>query len=328
MQGGNELCRIEGFDRGKAVSELKVSIEAEAGLALMRLINPESHVELQDHLTLKDAGMPSEHALAEGVIQLYAQKLKKVVVADELQIAQHRAVRGEVTDSELAVFCDSIRDDPPDILVFGGCRGITNLSCLVQLSTISHLDISGCNLGAKGGFHLADVIKDMGALLVLSLKDNKLATKEGGKALAQALASNSTLKELDVSSNTWKENGNPRGDGPGFVQELAVGIKDNGALTSLNLANSNLGQLVLPVGWTKEWMCEKFGGDGYKHIDGREQKEDPSRPEGIIALASAIKDMGAISLVGLSGNGLERKGALAICDAFLCRYCVFWYCTH
>ena len=149
LQGGNELCRIEGFDRRKAVSELKVSIAAEAGLvpALTRLINPESHVELQDHQTLEDAGMPSEHALAEGVIQLYAQKLKKVVVADELQIAP-----GEVTDSKLASLCDSIKDDPPDILVLCGCCRVTNISCLVQLSTISHLDISCCDLGAQGGF--------------------------------------------------------------------------------------------------------------------------------------------------------------------------------
>jgi hypothetical protein len=108
---------------------------------------------LQDHQTLEDAGTN------QGVIQLYAQKLKKVVVADELQIAP-----GEVTDSELAALCDRIRDDPPDILVLCGCHRVINISCLVQLSTISHLDISGCNLGAKGGFHLAGVVKDMGAL--------------------------------------------------------------------------------------------------------------------------------------------------------------------
>ena len=77
---------------------------------------------------------------------------------------------------------------------------------------------------------------------MLSLKDNRLATKEGGKALAQALANNSTLKELDVSSNIWKdEYGNCEGDGPGFAQELAVGVKDNGAMTSLNLASNQLG---------------------------------------------------------------------------------------
>jgi Ran GTPase-activating protein (RanGAP) involved in mRNA processing and transport len=64
--------------------------------------------------------------------------------------------------------------------------------------------------------------------LVLSLRDNSIATKDGGKALAQALASSSTLKELDVSDN-WKGGG-----GPGFAQELA------GAMTSLNLALNNL----------------------------------------------------------------------------------------
>jgi hypothetical protein len=53
---------------------------------LTRLFNPESQVKLQDYLTLEDAGMPNEHALAAGVIELYVQKLKKVVVADELQI--------------------------------------------------------------------------------------------------------------------------------------------------------------------------------------------------------------------------------------------------
>ena len=78
---------------------------------------------------------------------------KKVVVADELQIAP-----GEVTDRKLAAFCDRIREDPPDILVLWGCHRVTNISCLVQLSTLSHLDISGCNLGPTSGFHLAGVI--------------------------------------------------------------------------------------------------------------------------------------------------------------------------
>jgi hypothetical protein len=33
-----------------------------------------------------------------------------------------------------------------------GCRFVNNISCLVQLSTISHLDISRCDLGAQGSF--------------------------------------------------------------------------------------------------------------------------------------------------------------------------------
>jgi hypothetical protein len=80
-------------------------------------------------------------------------------------------------------------------------------------------------------------------LRTLILKGNKLLTKEAGKALAQALAGNSVLAELDVSGNNWLDRryGSLRGDGPGFAQELAVGIRDNGALTSLNLASNRLG---------------------------------------------------------------------------------------
>jgi hypothetical protein len=81
---------------------------------------------------------------------------------------------------------------------------------------------------------------------VLSLKDNRLATKEGGEALAQALANNSTLKELDVSSNVWKVKDkygiHDKGDGPGFAQELAVGIKDNGALSVANVMGNGIGK--------------------------------------------------------------------------------------
>jgi hypothetical protein len=192
LQGGNELCRIEGFDRRNAlVQALNLSIEAEAGLvpALTRLTNSESGVELQDHLTLEDVGIPSKQALTAGVIQLYAQKLKKVVVADELQIAP-----GEVTDDELAVLCDRIRDDPPDILGLCGCRRVTNISCLMQLSTISHLDISSCSLGAQGGLHLADAIKDMRALTSLDISNQVDPSTgfggleaEGAKCLAEAL---------------------------------------------------------------------------------------------------------------------------------------------
>jgi Ran GTPase-activating protein (RanGAP) involved in mRNA processing and transport len=242
LQGGHELCRVEGFDRRKAVSELKASIEAEAGLvpALTRLINSESGIELQDHLTLEDAGMPNEQALAQGVIQLHAQKLKKVVVADELQIAP-----GEVTDSKLAVLCGSIRDDPPDILGLRGCRFVTNISCLVQLSTISHLDISRCNFGAIGGFHLAGVIKEMGALLSLDMSDNDLGYEEVGKALGGMLATNSTLQQLNLSNNfanygsALAENKDRPAE---FAEALSVGLRDNGAISSVNVLGNRLGK--------------------------------------------------------------------------------------
>ena len=68
-----------------------------------------------------------------------------------------------------------------------------------------------------------------------------MAFIEAGKAFAEALASNSTLKMLDVSSNTWEESDGsdmmPRGDGPGFAKELAVGVGTNGALETITFGD-------------------------------------------------------------------------------------------
>jgi Leucine-rich repeat (LRR) protein len=120
-----------------------------------------------------------------------------------------------------------------------------NLATLCGLSREeTELDFSGQYLNAGDAVLIANDISNMGALLSLSLKSNKLLTKEVGRALAQALANNSTLKELDVSSNNWMEHesfGKWMGDGPGFAQELAVGIKDNGALLSLDLSSNDIG---------------------------------------------------------------------------------------
>jgi hypothetical protein len=314
LQGGHELCRIEGFDRRKAVSELKVSIEAEAGLvpALTRLINPESGVGLQDHLTLEDMGMPSEQALAAGVIQLHAQKLKKVVVADELQIAP-----GEVTDSKLAELCDSIRDYPPDILVLWGCRRVTNISCLVQLSTISHLDISSCNLGAQGGFHLASIIKDMGALTSLNMSKNRIKGAEAGKALGDALAGNTVLKELDLSGDEHYANMDI-----GFMKAFTPGLSENGAMLKLDVSNNALcadgakvlaetlmgNQVLTEINIANNCLGKKTASLFFEDAD----------MSGIAALADAIPGMGALIKLDISSNhiGAEQEGGLQrICAA-------------
>jgi Ran GTPase-activating protein (RanGAP) involved in mRNA processing and transport len=93
----------------------------------------------------------------------------------------------------------------------------------------------------EGIIAVANAIKDMEALSVLSLKENSLCTKDAGKALAQALAGNTTLRELDVSDNQSPAGNGSARDGPGFAEELAVGIRDNGAMTSLNLSSNGLG---------------------------------------------------------------------------------------
>jgi hypothetical protein len=47
----------------------------------------------------------------------------------------------------------------------------------------------------------------------------------------------------------------------------------------------------------------------YRHTDGREQKDRPGKPEGIIAIANAIPDMGAMVSLNLASNDLGVEGA-------------------
>ena len=65
---------------------------------------------------------------------------------------------------------------------------------------------------------------------------NNIATREAGEALGRALAKNSVLEELDISGDGWFD----RIDSPGFAKGIADGVKTDGALTSLNLADNYL----------------------------------------------------------------------------------------
>jgi hypothetical protein len=83
-------------------------------------------------------------------------------------------------------------------------------------------------------------------------------------------------------------------------------------LTSLDISSNNLGELVLPDGWTIDrtgYDVEMLKGEWiYKHSDGREQKgQHPGKPEGIIAIAGPIPDMGAISQFTFSGDRRDSK---------------------
>jgi hypothetical protein len=85
------------------------------------------------------------------------------------------------------------------------------------------------------------------------------------------------------------------------IISLAGAIPDMRALSILNLAKNNLGELVLPEGWTEDVNCNTYE-LVYNHTDGREQKDKPGKPEGIIAIANAIPDMGALAKLDISNN--------------------------
>ena len=80
------------------------------------------------------------------------------------------------------------------------------------------------------------------------------------------------------------------------------GVPTIRALTSLNLSDNKLGQLVPPDGWRAR------DGDGqapWIHTDGREVRHgmpEGSKPEGVIAISNAIPTMGAMKKLTISGD--------------------------
>jgi hypothetical protein len=67
----------------------------------------------------------------------------------------------------------------------------------------------------------------------------------------------------------------------------------------LNLASNNLDEVVLAAGWRSK------DDDGYRPWvgpEGQEQDEKPGKPEGIIAIANAIPDMGALTKLIFCGD--------------------------
>jgi hypothetical protein len=107
---------------------------------------------------------------------------------------------------------------------------------------------------------------------------------------------------------------------PAGIVLLADALKDNGALTALNLADNNLGKVVPPEGWSCGYHGDYSGIKFYKHTDGRETKN--GTPEGTtsgaIVIAAVIPDMRALAKLDMSRNtiGAEQEEDLQrICMA-------------
>jgi hypothetical protein len=109
---------------------------------------------------------------------------------------------------------------------------------------------------------------------------------------------------------------------PEGPKAIADAIKDMRALSVLNLASNNLGELVLPQGWTKGEKGYSIT-EEYTHTDGTKQDQHPGEPEGIIALANAIPDMGAMTELDVRENNINEKEIRALQEAACGRYAAF-----
>ena len=125
-----------------------------------------------------------------------------------------------------------------------GNQTMTELNISSTSSTWSHYENYHGNM--SGVIAICDSIPTMGALQKLIMANNRMATKEGGKVLGQALAQNKVLKVLDISSNAWEYNcfNYVHADGPGFATGIADGIRNNWALTHLDISNQTFKNAV------------------------------------------------------------------------------------
>jgi hypothetical protein len=77
----------------------------------------------------------------------------------------------------------------------------------------------------------------MRALTSLNMSKNHIKGAEAGKALGDALAGNTVLKEMDLSGERYSPNMDI-----GFVKAFTPGLSDSEALLSLNISKNKLTQ--------------------------------------------------------------------------------------
>lgn len=151
------------------------------------------------------------------------------------------------------------------------------------------------------------------------------------EAMAQVHTAIETIKNNHLRTLRWKDNngtvlwklhssmstadlsGKGLGEaGARIVSEWFSSRKDTGAMTSLNLSNNNIGELVkgpLPEGWKSK--DDDNDAPWLRIADGHVQDEYPGeeKPEGVIAIAKAIPTMEALVSTNFLNNGIGVKQA-------------------
>jgi hypothetical protein len=150
----------------------------------------------------------------------------------------------------------------------------------------------------------------MGVISSVNLLENNIGIEQA-EALASILKEHPTLKSLcgNRGDETELDMSGKKLGADGAIM-FAAEIISNGALSLLNLASNDIGAIV---GWTHHLGYE-YDGYEFMHSDGRHQKQLPGgeeigKPEGLIAVANAIPDMGALSSVNVLSNVIPVEQA-------------------
>jgi hypothetical protein len=166
----------------------------------------------------------------------------------------------------------------------------------------TELDMSGKpnqRLGAEGAIMLAPEIADNGALTSLNMSANGPKGAEAGKALGDAVAANTSLKELDISGGQYDS----QMCDAEFVKTFSVGLRDNRALAYFNISKNGLsvaGAKVLGEALRgNQVMTEINISSNYL---GKASRYGDTDISGVVVFAGAIPDMGALSKLIFGGD--------------------------
>jgi Ran GTPase-activating protein (RanGAP) involved in mRNA processing and transport len=157
-------------------------------------------------------------------------------------------------------------------------------------------------------------------LLKFDISNNNIGA-EGGNALAAVLKDNQVITDLNFTSNHLGANSDMSG-----VIAIAAVIGGMGGLTSLHLANNELGQIVLAAGWRSKY--DVAGYPPWVGPDGQEQQEKPGKPEGAIAFSDAIRihEMGALRSLHVGLNQIPEKEMMEIMDIVASKESIEMFC--
>ncbi|RIB14773.1 hypothetical protein C2G38_2094908, partial [Gigaspora rosea] len=170
-------------------------------------------------------------------------------------------------------------------------------SMAIDNTGLTSLNLRYNSIGSEGGKAFADALGINITLKNLNLSYNNLDS-EGGKALAVALCKNATLTSLDICENNLGSEGG---------RALADALCKNTALISLNLRKNNLGLeggRALADALYKNTALTSLN-IGYNHIG----------PEGGKALADALYRNATLTSLNLANNNLGSEGGKAFADA-------------
>jgi hypothetical protein len=185
----------------------------------------------------------------------------------------------------------------------------------------TELDISGKKIGAEGAVMLAPEIADNGALSVANAMGNKIGKKQLSKLQAIMRSKPNLMSLCGIAGDATEADLSGLGMDADDAVILASELPDKGALSSVNLASNCLyaegTKLLAEVLTGNTNMTELSISGNAATWDGKEHGE----MSGIIALADAIPDMGALTSLNLALNKLNAEGAKIVAEAIKVTNC-------